>query len=464
MGGPNWQLSATVAALVLMAPFVARGRGGMAPFERGTMGSETAAREGRPPIILVPGLAASKLMVALDEDYDYAAGKAAGCGQGNQAPGEFELTWMSLKEVRNVRCFTEKLGLVFQESDGGAGPETKPVLARLRDAVLGRGRKKISVASKRGVSVRPHDFGGLDGMTSMLSAFGRSFSVDKMSTLVKTFEAKGWRRGETLFGAPYDWRYAPAENQAVTQTFRDNLTALVERSVQTTGQKAVIVAHSMGGLYVTNFLLRQSEAWKAEYLSAFVTMSAPYGGSQRVVKSLTVGDNGGFAFVPRSYFLEMQRTSTSGLWLLPRPRVWGADTVVLETPGRNYTADMARDILLDAGMASQSEYFGAHIQDLDYWAGAKTLGVRTLCLRSTGVRTPSSLVIDANLADLGRSGDKVSVRTRWGRGDGVVNENSMRACDQFADRSIEYEGLSHRKILSSKKVVEDILSEVSFAA
>ena len=82
MGGPNWQLSATVAALVLMAPFVARGRGGMAPFERGPLGSETAAREGRPPIIVVPGLAASKLMVALDEDYDYAAGEAAGCGQG----------------------------------------------------------------------------------------------------------------------------------------------------------------------------------------------------------------------------------------------------------------------------------------------------------------------------------------------------------------------------------------------
>merc|ERR1712100_378520 len=123
------------------------------------------------------------------------------------------------------------------------------------------------------------------------------------------------------------------------------------------------------------------------------------------------------------------------------------------------------DILLDAGMTNQSDYFGAHIQDLDYWAGAKTLGVRTLCLRSTGVRTPSSLILDANLADLGRFGDKgVSVRTRWGQGDGVVNENSMRACDQFADRSIEYEGLSHRKILSSKKVVEDILSEVSFAA
>ena len=102
------------------------------------------------------------------------------------------------------------------------------------------------------------------------------------------------------------------------------------------------------------------------------------------------------------YFGALQRTCTSGLWLLPRPRAFGEERVLFRAGGKNYTASMVGELLSDTGLEDQREVLEREIGQLDTWLGLEKggLGVRTLCVISSGVKTLSSLVLDSPVEDL----------------------------------------------------------------
>ena len=67
--------------------------------------------------------------------------------------------------------------------------------------------------------------------------------------------------------------------------FFDALTNLVEDVVnRNDGQPAVIVGHSMGCLVTQFFLTHHLPVWRAKYVAAFVSVSAPYLGSVTALK------------------------------------------------------------------------------------------------------------------------------------------------------------------------------------
>ena len=71
--------------------------------------------------------------------------------------------------------------------------------------------------------------------------------------------------------------------------FFDALKNLVEEAVNSNGgQPAVIVGHSMGCLVTLFFLNPQLPAWRAKYVAAFVSVSAPYLGSVTALKGTWV--------------------------------------------------------------------------------------------------------------------------------------------------------------------------------
>lgn len=256
---------------------VGPGKGGVA----GAVHQDDKATPRRRPIILVPGLAASKLEVKVDERYEF----PEGC-EGSGEPGRWELNWMNLNSVLKIKCFGDKLRLVYGRREVHDGP-----LRRALRLVFGPARREEVVPVDRiGVEVRPRDFGGLGGVTSMLHAFGTTFAVDKMTNFVRGLQRLGWVEGENLYGAPFDWRYAPSRSGATAfQNFDRDLTALVEEAVQKTGLRAVLLGHSLGGLMLTNFLSRKQRAWKEKHVEAFVPMSVPFGGAARSIKSILIG-------------------------------------------------------------------------------------------------------------------------------------------------------------------------------
>lgn len=56
-----------------------------------------------------------------------------------------------------------------------------------------------------GVQIEAIDFGGLDGIRS-LDTGSLAGATSYMAPLIDALEQKGYRAGEDLFGAPYDWR------------------------------------------------------------------------------------------------------------------------------------------------------------------------------------------------------------------------------------------------------------------
>jgi hypothetical protein len=80
-----------------------------------------------------------------------------------------------------------------------------------------------------------------------------------MHTFLLRLERVGYHDGETLFAAPYDFRYSvapPGHPSTVDDTFFARLKGLVERARRlNVWQPATIVSNSFGGTLLHQFLL-----------------------------------------------------------------------------------------------------------------------------------------------------------------------------------------------------------------
>ncbi|KAF5461946.1 hypothetical protein F2P56_018004 [Juglans regia] len=284
-----------------------------------------------------------------------------------------------------------------------------------------------------------------------------------MEPLVESLEQIGYVNGETLFGAPYDFRYglaAEGHPSHVGSKFLQDLKDLIEKASTSNGGKPVIlISHSLGGLFALQLLNRNPPSWRKKFVKHFVALSAPWGGTVDEMLTFASGNTLGVPLVEPLLVREEQRSSESNLWLMPNPKLFGREKPLVVTPNATYSASDMVQFLNDIGFPQGVHPYKSRILPLADKLGAP--GVPVTCIIGSGVRTAETLFYEKN--DFDEQPDIV-----YGDGDGTVNMVSLLALESLWSEEknqtlkvIRIPGVSHTSILKNDVALDQIIAEVS---
>ena len=170
------------------------------------------------PIFFIPGFVGNKMNVTYDYDAPwYCPSKGTNENWVIHIP-RFLPPWFF--------CFTNMATMKFDEKAGKA-------------------------RSKEGIEWDGIDFGGLSGVRSLVTLpFGVSIKA-VFGDLIRQFEERGYVERENIFGIPYDWRFGTY----IDESFWERTRKLIEDGVvKNNGEKAILLAHSLGAQMVLHFL------------------------------------------------------------------------------------------------------------------------------------------------------------------------------------------------------------------
>lgn len=266
----------------------------------------------------------------------------------------------------------------------------------------------------------------------------------------------GYVRNVSLRGAPYDFRRAPNENQ---QWFADFKT-LIENSMKINQKQPVtLVCHSMGCLMSLIFLQSQSKDWKRQFIARFITISAPWGGSVKVLKVFAVGDDFGVPLLPAKILRRAQITMPSLAWLLPSKDYWTEDETLVRTVSQSYTVN---DFEGYFNGLNYSNGWEMRKDTAHFLHSNQPPDVETHCLYGTQLPTVEELSYNGD--DMVKTKPKIIN----GNGDGTVNIRSLKGCAKWSllqEATVnvrEFPSADHYfGILRKNDVIEYILSVVA---
>ncbi|KAM0919945.1 hypothetical protein ACQ4PT_007830 [Festuca glaucescens] len=346
------------------------------------------------PVVLLPGNTCSQIEARLTDAYEPPSAFCA----ARKGDGRWSLLWKNITAPdAEVPCFADQLRLVYDQAAG--------------------------------------DYGNAPGVETLAVSFGstRGFLADDpvnkelcMGKLVEALEREGYRDGETLFGAPYDFRHAPApagQANRELSLFRRRLRALVERASRANGGKPVIlVSHSQGGYFALDFLRWSPLPWRRRFVKHFVMASTGAGGfvlsMQGLAASIASSSSSVSSPSPADVLSlpSVGRTFASTFTALPSPIAFHDDKPLVVTRNRTYAARDMPAFLAAAGLPPYSvQLYETRALPVALNLGAPVVPVT--CVNGGGVPTPEMLVF--------RNGRGNAPEVVYGDGDGVVNLASI---------------------------------------
>ncbi|KAF0899086.1 hypothetical protein E2562_012933 [Oryza meyeriana var. granulata] len=388
------------------------------------------------PVVLVPGNTCGQLDARLTDEYEPST-TPPGCGIQKQGRGWFRL-WENFTALQEdpalSSCYADELRLVY-------------------DPVAG-------------------DYRNLPGVKTRVVSFGttRSFRFDDparknvcMERLVEALEEIGYTQGANLFGAPYDFRYAPAAPglaSGVFSEFMSSFRLLVERASERNGNKPVIVVtHSLGGLFTMVSLDRSPLPWRRRYIKHFVMLCLGVGGSPLNMWPLAASNVGSPSSLLGSVLTYGNRSFASMFSLLPSPKVYGSRPLVI-TRANNYSADNMAEFLAAAGF-SDDEVARYRTRALPVTLNLRAPLVPMTSINGVGVPTVDKLVFwDGNFS--------VKPQLVYGDGDGQINLETVLALesligddpDQRYFKSILIPNTTHKGMISDEFALKRVVSEI----
>lgn len=117
---------------------------------------------------------------------------------------------------------------------------------------------------------------------------------------LQQLRAMGYKDGQNLFGAPYDWRLPPSElikrglvDDSNERNYYEYLKYVCEIAVKTNnGMKVMLCSHSMGcnvAVYFMSWVNRTNPDWINKYIHTFVPMGGPFMGAAQATMTGMLG-------------------------------------------------------------------------------------------------------------------------------------------------------------------------------
>ncbi|RYG95451.1 hypothetical protein EON65_55960, partial [archaeon] len=212
----------------------------------------------RPPIILIPGIIASRMI-------SWRQKKCAGPGINVQ-----DVVWLNLQKLVETMTYDKNCWLDCMKLDADS---TDPVDCK----------------------IRPDE--GLDSVGELSPGLYRPSGTSIFTSLIHTLAKDLGYDSNSLLAAPYDWRLSPMELEKRDSYF----TALkfkIEMAVQRHQRPVILLSHSMGYhifTYFTSWLKAISppsigyDAWVYKHIYTVVAIAAPLLGTPSSLKAIMSG-------------------------------------------------------------------------------------------------------------------------------------------------------------------------------
>lgn len=312
--------------------------------------------------------------------------------------------------------------------------------------------------NNRGVDVRAMDFGGMKGLDYLdHDIFGGGISQTAyFAPLIADLVGAGFKVGQDLFGAPYDWRRGDH-----TPEFRAALKSLIEKAYSSNGNKKVhIVAHSMGNLHTGVFLSEQTQAWKDQYIGSFIAVAGPWSGAPMALRTIVSGNNMGATFLGMNLIdplrvRQLARQAGGVIWCMPDIEFWNT-TELIRTPTGSYNAQNLPTLFSQLGTSITSQIYDKTTKIHDIPAP----NVEMHCLYGSDFPTEMHYTYNNGF-------DKDPQITYSNDGDGVVPAASLEKCQMFAKLQKqpvevkEFDLAGHMNILYDEELLQYILKLVT---
>ena len=225
------------------------------------------------------------------------------------------------------------------------------------------------------VSIRPRNFGGVKGVSTLYEINWRIFDMHFVNYFRKTIEHLQKRGIAEIHGAPYDFRLIP-DPVALKRYFK-KLRALIEGCTS----PVTLIAHSLGAALITVFLNRQTLKWKGKYIKRYISVSGPYGGATKAIHACITGDSETPISISPEFYRQIEIRFGGVLWMINNPEVFGDLEIVNQMNANQLGVALSRKGSLESALAYENLIRPLHKEML------VPPGVETHLVYGTGIAT-----------------------------------------------------------------------------
>lgn len=297
----------------------------------------------------------------------------------------------------------------------------------------------------------------------------REPSLDYTDGLINEFKNQGYVEDKDLFTFPYDWRYGVSGKYLDGKTNIDLLAQKINDILtQTRADKINIVAHSMGGLIVKQYVMN----YPTHHINKAIFVGVPNTGSPRAIKVLVQGDN---LDIPGLNDLEVKKISQNmpAIYdLLPSQQYYdskGSYVKVIDqgftglnTTSKDLNYSETKDFLVNEhslNTLAVSNAEGLHTQSFDNF-DLRTAGIDTYVIDGCKTGTLGKIIETQSRDLLGQ--EIISYRNpELTPGDGLVPFES--STNLPVDVSKKYYALkgNHSELMSHDGIRQEIVNIIS---